>query len=533
MSVFSEIMAIRKADKSKAYEMAVKAFVENPDDIWVRNAYGWTLYDQVKEKLTVSNEYMNVSTYINAYLDLDIERPSMTHSCFLVLFDKLLLDSSFPVHEILSRNNNFSENDWKKNDWNGKTYPGIAEKLIQHWAKWLMSNGDIGNVVSFLPVMEAALTKIEDNIWLYFYNAKLLLKIGKRDRAEEFLLPVIKQKRNDYWTWALLADIYMQNGTREKALSCYCKALTCSADEKFLVNTRLNFGKLLFILGKYDEAKTEISISLKTRFAEGIRLSEELDHIQQEKWFAEANLKADNKSFYLDNKNLAEEVLFSHLPWIDANLGGAYSRDNDKNTLFVKIFYNKVGSVQVLTIKQRPFNLLKKLKEGSAIRIKGELINERFQIYLLEVREVSTLWDCIIPQYGVIDHINESKSLVHYTISKTKQGVYKFSGKCPYNIGDYVELRLMESVVKDELITKVLSIVISDKFPSLICKAFKGTIRIKENQAYGFVEDVFIDLNLINKQYQEINNGMQMSGIAVINYNKPKQAWGWKAVRID
>ena len=48
--------------------------------------------------------------------------------------------------------------------------------------------------------------------------------------------------------------------------------------------------------------------------------------------------------------------------------------------------------------------------------------------------------------------------------------------------------------------------------------------------SFGFADDVFIDNSLM--QEHEIEHGSFVNGTAIINYNKKKGSWGWKAIKI-
>lgn len=60
-----------------------------------------------------------------------------------------------------------------------------------------------------------------------------------------------------------------------------------------------------------------------------------------------------------------------------------------------------------------------------------------------------------------------------------------------------------------------------------ILKSFSGIINTKGE--VGFVDDVFIDANLMQEHYEYATT---INGIAIINYNKKKGVWGWRAVKI-
>ena len=55
--------------------------------------------------------------------------------------------------------------------------------------------------------------------------------------------------------------------------------------------------------------------------------------------------------------------------------------------------------------------------------------------------------------------------------------------------------------------------------------------KINENGKFGFVEDVFIEPNIISKM--NLQNQQKISGIALLSFNKKKEGWGWKAINLN
>jgi len=61
-----------------------------------------------------------------------------------------------------------------------------------------------------------------------------------------------------------------------------------------------------------------------------------------------------------------------------------------------------------------------------------------------------------------------------------------------------------------------------------VMKSFKGELRIKEGQFFGFVELIFVAPELIKKD--NLKNGQIIKGEALVSFNKKKGEWGWKAI---
>ncbi|WP_321518114.1 DUF7017 domain-containing protein [uncultured Bacteroides sp.] len=313
MDKYQEIYALRKTDKDKAYEMAVSYHKKNPRDNYISVAYAWTLYDQVKKKIAEKVDYKDVSMYIDAYLDLALERPSMVHSQFLYLFEKLHSDYRFSIRKVLDGYDNFDENDWKSYIWQGKKVYGIAYRITVLWAKSFTGRGRNENVFEVLAEIETAFKKGEYKVELNQLYVKLLLLARCYNEAETFWVSYMQNegRTENYKDWLTLADIYDLKNEDVKAMSCYCKALSFPIDEKYLSKTKTLFGQLLYRLGKYDEAKTEIIKSKEIRESNIPMYQTSFVYSDKYKWFKEANEKTDNISFYHENKGLAESIVYT------------------------------------------------------------------------------------------------------------------------------------------------------------------------------------------------------------------------------
>ncbi len=171
-------------------------------------------------------------------------------------------------------------------------------------------------------------------------------------------------------------------------------------------------------------------------------------------------------------------------------------------------------------------------KPGAALKIKGELDREkRFQVYAIEHRVSNKDWDIFEQQIGIIDHVNANKKLIHFIISRTINGVIHFSDLPEvFKEGDAISLRLAKYTSKQGNRYRVLTSCRTTKpIPSSILKPFRNDIR--EENGMGFTDDgIFIPPPLIRKN--NISDGDFVTGKAVLNYNKKRSEWGWKAIRI-
>ena len=508
-----------------------------PDDQQIHNSLGWELYKNSKplfeqEKINV----LEAKKILNEYLKLKNERPSLLHSLFLRYADKLIGNENFNLVAFLKYwdLNNLTQEDYKpyKAD-NGKIYQSIAEKVIQHAAKDSLNKNIALDIEYILPFLDKAIQKFQDNFWLIYYKAKLLHTIDKSDLAFYFSIKVVKSKINDYWAWGLLGDILLSS-SKEKAFSCYCKALLCKTEDKFLINIRLKLAEFLIENSLFNEAKYEIEHIIKVREKEGWKLTTILINYQNSDWYKKSSVTAtNNEMFYKKNIKLAESLLFYKLEWLNAIVGEKFTVPDKPNKPKRKIYISLVqGNIPIeVSISENKYDF-KSLTLWKGLKVKGEYDNEkRFQLYIIENREVTENLD-IFPEYiGVIDHINHEKKIAHFIVDTKVHGILNFSNiSFKFSIADTVAIKLAIYKNDREIKYSVLTCKATDKIPNnSIFKNFKEDVSV--SNGLGFTsDDIFIDKSIIEKF--GIKDGDIIEGYAIKNFNKKKNVWGWKAIKI-
>nr|NQU90339.1 hypothetical protein [Bacteroidota bacterium] len=131
----------------------------------------------------------------------------------------------------------------------------------------------------------------------------------------------------------------------------------------------------------------------------------------------------------------------------------------------------------------------------------------------------------------VVEFVNPAKKILNFVQSRQKQGFFKYGRFMKYvNVGDVLKVRMQETnqagryniftlkKVKDETVDGVMI-------------TFYGNVVNKSDKPFGFVNDMFIIPDLYIKH--NLRDGDDISGKAVIAYNKKKEEWGWKVISID
>jgi hypothetical protein len=164
----------------------------------------------------------------------------------------------------------------------------------------------------FLPKLDAIIEKHPDYQYPPYFKAKLLLSLGNDENVLSAFLPFAKQKRNDFWVWELMAEIFSED--KDIQFACYCKALSLKTPEDFLVKLRQTFAEMLIEKKMYIEAKTEIQKAIATREKHEWKLSIQIVQWTEQEWYKSATSKKDNIDLYSSHAKQAEEILFQDIP---------------------------------------------------------------------------------------------------------------------------------------------------------------------------------------------------------------------------
>jgi hypothetical protein len=499
-----------------------------------QTGFGWELFKHSKELMAAENVNIGaVKRNLNDYLKLDVEKPSLLHACVLQLAAKLAGQDKFSML-VFSRLWNLEylrpEDFERYRAEDGKEYPSLAERVIQQAGKEAAASDNEREQEYILPYIDAAIERFPDNVWLKLDKAKVLLSLGMHAEALAFGLAVAKAKPNDYWAWDLLGDIVSRTD-EEAALGCYCKALSCTSEDKFTGKIRIKVAQRMLENDDFAAAKLEIETVVRSKESEGHKIPEAAAEITSQPWFAVIQAASSNRDFYKSHSPVAEALLFGDLPWIEACVGEKYAvpgkEDKPKRTIFLK-------TASVPTEASIPESKLgrRKLAPGDAIRVKGEFDdNQRFKTFVLDERESESSWDVFPETIGVVDHVNREKGVLHFIVDREIHGVIPLSELAEsFSEGDSIALRLSRFTSKHGPAHRVYQAGASDKQPSEhVMKQFCEEVRLSNGMGFT-TSDIFIAPPLVAKH--QIEDSRKISGTAVMSFNNKRNNWGWRAISI-
>lgn len=371
-----EIKEFRKSGKlNEAYEMAKSELSSAPDDIWAKRNLSWVLVDFIKAGIDSSDHdviksklseiaglnmpaeevmlFENVCWVIGKYLfsliknvdwatlpfpeknkiigyastllpllgSMQLPLNTEGYSFLYKAFHKILKDSGNYIQFVDWWNlDNFRDEDYNKDTLpNGKEIMSLAEQAYICYAKHLLPRQtqdglvfDKEKTLQFIDRLDKIIDSHPQYTYTEFYKAKLLLALGDNDNILSSLLPFARRKRNEFWVWDILADVFSNDmGIK---IACYCKALTCKTPPEFLVNVHQKLAAHLIGSSLYNEAKTEIEAVIKIRNQHSWNLPHEIRIWTEQQWFANANANQSNILYYKMHLHQAESLLYSDTP---------------------------------------------------------------------------------------------------------------------------------------------------------------------------------------------------------------------------
>lgn len=540
-----EVMAARTLGRDGRHAEAVHAFatlfrqgVLTTDD---KVTYGWELFrtSQAMFRATNGAEISPsvvdaIKRHLNAYLKLGIAEPGLLHTCMLQQADRLarrdhlrLIAFSRLWNLSLFRPDDFQES---RHD-DGKVFPPLFETVIQRASKEAVNGESLDEMRYIRPYLEDGLKRFPENVWLKFYMLKLLRGLDQTDEARRLATEFTRSKAGEYWTWELIGDLENDPALR---LSCYAKALTCSDDDTFVTKVRLKFAALI-AADHPGQAKAEVERVVEHRRREGQRIPADAERLMQAPWFAAATVTAVGRPFYDRFKMLAEELLFAHLPWIDASVGDEFEikgQDGQKSRTRCRLYVRATPLPLEISVSASHPDV-RRLQPGAPIKVQIESSPSepwKTTVHRIQSRHDGSQDDIVAETLGVIDHVNDAKGVLHFIVAKGIDGMLplaQFAGRA--EVGQAIAVRMVRYHDRKGPRTRTLSAVPSLRtVPSDVMKSFTDDVEVRNG--LGFTStDIFIPPDIVAEA--AIADGAVVDGIAVINFDKKRSTWGWKAIQ--
>ena len=249
------------------------------------------------------------------YIKLDLPKPSILHS--LILGEAVKIEKSTPL-QFRIRDfvrlwglENLRSEDWEQfTTEGGNTMSSLVEKLIGVYVKEIKTD-NVEAPDDFCQLVDKALEKFPGSQNLPQQKAIVLISQGRTDEALSYYKDMILRSPAKFFLWEQAADLVQDIDTK---IGLLCKALTCGADDNFIVKVRLSLAKLLIQAGMPANAKYELEKHRQTRQANGWSLKEEFRTLYNQLAAVEAS--ADNNAIYTIYSVKADEFIYSSFPTV-------------------------------------------------------------------------------------------------------------------------------------------------------------------------------------------------------------------------
>ena len=308
---------------------------------------------------------------------------------------------------------NFQDEDWAREKVDDIVYPSLVEKAIGLYINQLKANHFQGVQESFVVFLQNAINNYPDNDQLERYMALILLGKGEKDKALAIYRKLIL-KLNRFYVWKELAD-----ATDDKALklSALCKAILSEPKDEYLGDVHLALAQLLIDENKLDIAKGELNVFKNTYQRNGWRPKEE--YVRLNRLIPDTvECSSDNKTFYSDNRFLAEEFAYSDIEWTTMLVSDVYTlKKEGKETKKARLV--SAEGVE-LSVKLKSLKGKGDIVLGSCYDVKILTHGDKHEVGLIRKSDkvVSDLLSSVV---CYVDYFNKEKKCYHLISQKNMQ----------------------------------------------------------------------------------------------------------------
>jgi hypothetical protein len=198
----------------------------------------------------------------------------------------------------------------------GHSILSTAERAYSTYYKvlaTLIARGSVSTqkVDKFIAKLDQLNEQHPEFTYTLYHKTLLLIALGRKEDALEALRPFVQKKQKDFWVWDALA------GTTEDGqvkLSCYCKALTCRVEPKFLGKVRYKLCLELIATQNLSAAKYEIEQVIKVYNQEQWHIPPYIVDLTRQDWYANTTAASSNLDYYKAHLEDAESFLFLDYP---------------------------------------------------------------------------------------------------------------------------------------------------------------------------------------------------------------------------
>lgn len=435
----------------------------------LRQSYFWKLMNLYKTN-QLSNLWDSFEYYANEYSALG---SSHWHSEILKIANRFMINEhSCRFYSFFRKwygNGNFREEDWQKEkNEDGQEFPSLVSKTAKKCyeiVKAAMPNGVEDETLKWLKeLLEQVSTNETEDDWSIRNYANVCLWCGDEMQAIATYKSLLTRMGDKYYLWSELAECI--KGDNQLRIGLLLKAKSLERNEDFLGDIHLSLASLWKESGHSTIAKQELDAYIKHRKEKGWSVSDRFREISSCSFLEDQSERVN----FLDYIHKAEDFVYEDYTWMDFVLTDKWVTNDSE---YCKL-YN--GNDCSFTVKTKRFPVLRKSKVGEIIqfrcKIEEELrpdpkypswmhrtIKNTRVVPLVSQRTNKEAWSLLPITYGVIDYINESKSMLHILTQDSVQVFSKYKKDGAFVTDTFVKFRMYEESRKEETRTCVVNVV--------------------------------------------------------------------------
>lgn len=534
----------------EACEAALTILAANPECFRTKSQYEWVIFKYIqrivgniegtldKNQPIDSRDLDEMMSWMRKYYRLQPRIPDMVCSSILGQINKI--GSHLPKFPDIIRwvgIDGLRSEDWESNEYQGKTYPSLAMNIARALCKWVRAHPDadtrqVGMALEWAERVRET-SESDDTLWLTWDMAILLRQMSEYQRAAELLAGVIKAKRNEFWVWAEAGRLY-QSEQPELALACFCQALECPAESKFLVRVHRELADLLWQQGDYAQFSREVAITVEIRQKEGWPIGRELEAlIFKPEYDPSAEGAEDAKRFYAKHSSAALALCFDVVETKAASYLGFLIPHTPKEArpgwkpkplsrFAIKNAHGLAFSLVCPGMKELNFEV------GSPLSIViGRQNGENRQtIVHVAVRPNGKRWDCLEQGMGVVvkESANGRPAKVFIAGTGDEMNANDPESKS-LHVGDAVRFSFARNPKNERLDAFNVE---HCELPDKDVKLVHGVLR-RNPQGFAFVDDAFVAPALVDSVDSSIE---EVAALAVYGKHPREDKRSWRAISL-
>lgn len=138
------------------------------------------------------------------------------------------------------------------------------------------------------------------------HKARLMLAICRKEDALRAARLYARFQKNKLRAWDALGDCFEDPATR---LACYCKALLCREQPKFMCATRMKAAEMMVALGLHANARLEVDTVGRIYSEEGWNIKDNVKKMIAQEWYKNATPATTNDDLYRYYAPYAEQLV--------------------------------------------------------------------------------------------------------------------------------------------------------------------------------------------------------------------------------